>query len=222
MTRPLEVQLDFRQKGDHLVSVRRQIDKSTPLLNILTWFKTSKLRIGSHLPVPDRERILRVLYTWKDIFLDDVRQLEETDLVQHSIPTKAGTRPYRAREPLYTPREVGWQLENIPKVPKAGIITYTSSPWSAKSRFVLKHSGNLRPVHQFCALNCRTIKAMGYTPSQLLIRFNPTRQIAWDLSPTTDARLDKLESHIQAIVRGDPVLPLGDPEPCVESLDGIR
>ena len=98
-------------------------------------------------------------------------------------------------------------------------MTYTSSPWSAKSRFVLKHSGDLRPVHQFCALNCQTVKAMGYTPSQLLIGFNPTRQIAWDLSPMTDARL---ESHIQAIVRGDPVLPLGDPELRVASLDEIR
>ena len=117
------------------------------------------MRVGSHLSAAETERILRGLYTWKDIFLDDVRQLEATDLVQHSIPTREGTRPYRAREPLYTPREVEWQLSNIPKMLEAGVITYTSSPWSAKSRFVLKSSGDLRPVHQFCALNDATIKS---------------------------------------------------------------
>ena len=42
---------------------------------------------------------------------------------------------------------------------EAGIITYTSSPWSAKSRFVIKKNGDLRPVHQFCALNDATIKS---------------------------------------------------------------
>ena len=114
--------------------------------------------MGSHLSTAENERILRVLYTWKDIFLDDVRQLEATDLVQHSIPAREGTRPYRARE-LYTPREVEWQLSNIPKMLEAGVITYTSPPWGAKSRFVLKSSGDLRPVHQFCVLNEATIKS---------------------------------------------------------------
>ena len=39
-------------------------------------------------------------------------------------------------------------LVNV-QVLEAGVITYTSSPWSAKSRFVLKSSGDLRPVHQY-------------------------------------------------------------------------
>ena len=138
--------------------MRREVDEFTLLSYIITWFDTSKLRIGSHLSFAGREKILRALYTWKDIFLDD-RQLEVTDLVQHSIPTRVGTRPYRATEPSYTPKEIEWQLANIPKMLEVGVITYTSSPWSAKSRFVLKASGDLRPVHQFCALNEATIKS---------------------------------------------------------------
>ena len=94
-----------------------------------------------------------------ETFLGDVRQLDATDLVCHAIPTRSGSRAYRAREPLYTPREIEWQQVNIPKMLEAGIITYTSSPWSAKSRFVIKKSGDLRPVHQFCALNDATIKS---------------------------------------------------------------
>ena len=119
---------------------------STP---IFLQFASSILRVGSHLSAEERERVLRVLYTWKNIFLDDVRQLEATDLVCHSIPTRTGTRPHRAREPLYTPREIQWQQLNIPKILGARVITYISSPWSAKSRFVFKVSGDLRLVRQF-------------------------------------------------------------------------
>ena len=71
----------------------------------------------------------------------DDRKLEATDLVCHSILTRAGTRPHRAREPLYTPREIEWQQLNIPKMLEAGVITYTSSPWSAKSQFVVQGPG---------------------------------------------------------------------------------
>ena len=105
------------------------------------WFASSELRVGSHLSAEVRERILRVLYTWKDTFLDDVRQLEATGLVCHSIPTRTGTKPHRAREPTYTPREIEWQQLNIPKMLEARVITYTSSPWSVKSRFVGKAIG---------------------------------------------------------------------------------
>ena len=140
-------------------NARRTIDKTTLNADVAAWFASSKLRVGSHLSEADRRQILRVLYTWRDIFLDDVRQLDATDLVCHAIPTRSGSRPYRAREPLYTPREIEWQQINIPKMLEAGIITYTSSPWSAKSRFVIKKNGDLRPVHQFCALNDATIKS---------------------------------------------------------------
>ena len=44
-------------------------------------------------------------------------------------------------------------------------------------------------------LNCRVIKVMAFTPSQLLLGFNPTRQIAWDLNPETEARLEELVTH---------------------------
>ena len=70
------------------------------------WFASSKLRVGSDLSAAERERVLRVFYTWKDIFLDGARQLEPADLVCHSIPTRTGTRTHRAGVPLYTLREI--------------------------------------------------------------------------------------------------------------------
>ena len=39
------------------------------------------------------------------------------------------------------------------------MITYASSPWSEKSRFVVKASEDLKPLRQFCALSEATIKS---------------------------------------------------------------
>ena len=62
---------------------------------------------------------------------------------------------------------------------------------------------------------------MGYTPSQLLLGFNPTRQIAWDLNPETEARLEELESFVQAITNDNhPLVP--DLELRVATLDEIH
>ena len=70
------------------------------------------------------------------------------------------------------------------------------------------------------ALNCGTVKIMGYTPSQLLIGFNQTRQVAWGLNPETEVCLDELEAYFQAII--DDVYPLPGPELRIASLDEIR
>ena len=76
-----------------------------------------------------------------------------------------------------------------------------------------------RIVH---ALNCRIIKVMGYTPSQLLIGFNPVRQI-WDLDPKATLYRDELESYVQKVLEGAHPLPsISDPELRVATLDEVR
>ena len=50
-------------------------------------------------------------------------------------------RSLPARQAWYTPREIEWQQLNIPKMLEVEMITYTSSLWSAKSRFVVKQVG---------------------------------------------------------------------------------
>ena len=72
-------------------------------------------------------------------------------------------------------------------------------------------------------LNCRTVKVLGHTPSQLLIGFNPTRQIEWDLNPESEIRLGELETCVQGVT--DSVYPLPsapDPELCIAALDEVR
>ena len=63
---------------------------------------------------------------------------------------------------------------------------------------------------------------MGYTPSQLLLGFNPTRQIAWDLNPESEARLGELEAYVRGIAESSHPLPPSDPELRVATLDEIR
>ena len=63
---------------------------------------------------------------------------------------------------------------------------------------------------------------MGYTASQLLLGFNPTRQIAWDLNPESEARLGKLEIHVREIAENSHPMPPPDPELRIAALDEIR
>ena len=93
--------------------------------------------------------------------------------------------------------------------------------------FLCQHPSAIRTWDIFLdsiihALNCRTIKVMGYTPSQLLLGLNPTRQIAWDLNPESEARLGELEAYVRGIAESSHPLPPSDPELRVATLDEIR
>ena len=52
---------------------QRAIDESTPKADVPARFASFKLRVGWHLSAEEKEWVLRVLNTWKDIFLVDVR-----------------------------------------------------------------------------------------------------------------------------------------------------
>ena len=62
---------------------------------------------------------------------------------------------------------------------------------------------------------------MVYTPSQLLLWFNPTQQIAWDLNPESEAQLGELEAYVRGIAESSHPLPASDPELRVATLDEI-
>ena len=51
------------------------------------------------------EKTAGVFYTWRDLFVEDMVEMPATDLVTHTIPTRAGEIPRRAKDKLYTPRE---------------------------------------------------------------------------------------------------------------------
>ena len=144
---------------------RRPIDYLRSLvpmtLAIEIWIQESRAAemIGDY-PVNEQERELqkRLLYTWRDLFISDPESMPVTDLVMHTIPTYDHIRPVRAKDRLYTPKEVEWQRENIPRLLKAGVISYCNSPWSENTKHPVKKDGSLRMVNIFCPINAATIK----------------------------------------------------------------
>ena len=125
----------------------------------LEWIQKFPL-IGPKAQTPQElETAQRLMATWRDIFVDNIREMPQTDLIQHRIPTYRNAKPIVSKPVLYTPEEKEWQRKNLPKLIEAGIIAQVSSPWCARSRFPRKENGDLRMVQAFCALNNATIKA---------------------------------------------------------------
>lgn len=124
------------------------------------WMKENKELFGDcigEIGEEQKDEVARVMYTWKDLFVEDVRDMPQTRLVQHRIPTYPGVIPFAARIPLYTPEEEDWMEENLPPMRDANIISGCVSPWCAKTKFPRKSSGRLRMVHQYIRLNQGTI-----------------------------------------------------------------
>ena len=59
-------------------------------------------------PIRNRKQAIALLYLWKDLFVEDVKDLPETDLVCLTIPTYPGARPYRSKDPIYAADEIPW------------------------------------------------------------------------------------------------------------------
>lgn len=123
------------------------------------WWSSVKITIG---PAADDESKIklakRILYTWRDIFNDDLSKLPACRLAKHWIPTLPGTVPHKASNPLFTAEETEWMSINIPKLVDSKILTFSNSQWSNKPKFVRKKDGTLRMVNVFCKLNKETIK----------------------------------------------------------------
>lgn len=137
---------------------RREIDTTANDHDIEVWFQQSGLEIGE-MPDEERRSSLRLLYTWRDLFVRDVRDMPATDLIEHRIPIYEYAEPKAANPQLYTPEENTYMQLNIPKLIEAGIITQCESPWSARTKFPRKKNGRLRMVHVFCPINRATIKS---------------------------------------------------------------
>ena len=135
-----------------------------PWETVFEWFSTFKVTIGPKAEAAMKskdeataEKTARLFYTWRDLFVEDMVAMLATDLVTHTIPTRAGAIPRRAKDKLYTPREREWMDRNIPKMLEAGIIDYSVSPWCHRTKFVPKKDGDLRMVHVYVPINAATV-----------------------------------------------------------------
>lgn len=105
-----------------------------------------------------RTMVRRLLFTWRDLFVEDPEVMPVTDLVIHTIPTYDHIRPIWSKDRLYSQQEIQWQKDNIPRLVKAGVLSHCDSPWSARTKHPIKKDGTLRMVNIFCPINAATIK----------------------------------------------------------------
>ena len=104
------------------------------------WLDQAKIGIGSQLTELEREQAIGLLYHWRDLFVEEMNDIQATDFVVHTIPTFPNERPLRAREPYYAPDEVHWQVNVLPQMFRGGIIQRGTPPWVTKTTWVNKKS----------------------------------------------------------------------------------
>jgi hypothetical protein len=105
---------------------RRPITKDHEEAQI--WLKANSHLLGPLITESEWPAVADVLYTWRDLFVEQVTEMPATRLVEHRIPTFPWTTPRAAKLPLYTEEEKKWQLQNLPRMAEAGIIVECTSP----------------------------------------------------------------------------------------------
>jgi len=139
---------------------KRNMDLTSSDEEIAKWFtqdEGKQIQIGEQLTETEKLQGMRLLYTWRGRFCNNVRELPATDLIEHRIPTLK-CNPVRSKPKLYTQKEAEWQQKHLPELLDAGIIDWVNSPWSASCKFPVKKNGDLRMVHIYCPIKHATIK----------------------------------------------------------------
>ncbi len=159
-------------KGEGFPTERRPVQRqlSTEPMEITeAWFNASGITIGEMADTPQRVRKTKqLLYTWKDCFATSVRDIQATDLIEHSIDLQPNAKPVKSSLPRYTQEEKEFANRIFPELEDAGIIIRRSSEWGARTKFPPKKKDSplKRVVHNFIPVNTWTVKS-GY-PMHLL------------------------------------------------------
>lgn len=125
------------------------------------WVANSGITVGKMAVTEDQvNKARRLLYTWKDCFAFNLRELRATDLIYHTIDLKPGVKPHYSKIPRYNAKERAFAETIFPKMEDAGIIARIASEWGCRSQFPPKKPGSedLRVVHNFKPLNAATTK----------------------------------------------------------------
>jgi len=152
-------------KGHGFPTERRPKQRSlslAPVDTIEAWFTENDITIGVKADTPAKIALAKqLLYTWRDCFARSVREIQPTDLIEHTIDLTPNARPVKGRLPKYTAQEREFANTIFPKLEEAGVIVRRSSEWGAPTKFPPKKKGSglLRVVHQFIPINKYTIKS---------------------------------------------------------------
>jgi hypothetical protein len=103
------------------------------------WAQEVEVEIGPLIPSEARTKVLALLYYYRHLNSTNLRDHPMTDLVQHRIRLKPGTKPYAARsQKRYSPHQEWWMRKLILEGLDRGIYEQTMtangrlSDWNAR------------------------------------------------------------------------------------------
>jgi len=106
----------------------KRLKTNDPESIVHDWYNASQISVSPEISEGQQEQVERLLYTWKDIFTDDMLKIKECDLVEHAIDIKPNAKPVRTKTPLYTEEEIAFSAKLIPAMQGAGLIARCDSP----------------------------------------------------------------------------------------------
>ena len=133
--------------------------KSQQVIN--KWFNKSRITIGIIADTIEKiQMIQRMLFTWKNCFARNLKEIRATNLIQHTIDLKLNARLIYSKIPQYNCKKRQFAAKIFSKMEKTRIITKATSNWEACSKFPPKKKGsdNLHMVHNFIPVNNMTQK----------------------------------------------------------------
>ena len=129
---------------------------------IAEWFAKSQIHLGVQADTPKKQsEAKKLFYTWRDCFAENIRDIQATDLIKHSIDLKPRAHPVQMKIPRYNATERAFANEIFPFIEDAGVIVQRSSKWDVRTKFPPKKKGSLllHMVHNYIPSNKYTIKS---------------------------------------------------------------
>ena len=162
----LHLEEDESFKKDHLnFSTQKRSSKyrrsllTTDISKFESWFIRFSDMFDSTLKNAKQIQKVKIFFeTWKNLFVENVKHMSVTDLIEHHIFTYSNSVFVVTRSVLYIAEKIQWQKNNLSTLIKIEIIIFCHSFWSVRNRFFRKFNETLWMIHVFCKLNDATIK----------------------------------------------------------------
>jgi ribonuclease HI len=130
-------------------------------INIGTNEEPRMIKIGKTTPIEERNEIVKLLTEYRDVlaFSYDELKVYREDVIQHVIPLKEETKPFRHKLRQMNPKLAPLVQQELQKMLEAGIITQNRhSSWCSNLVVARKKNGKIRICIDFRNLNIACTK----------------------------------------------------------------
>jgi ribonuclease HI len=130
-------------------------------VNIGTVEEPRMVKIGKTTPIEERVEIVKLLKEYRDVlaFSYDELKVYREDVIQHVIPLKEETKPFRQKLRQMNPKLAPLVQQELQKMLEAGIIAQTRhSSWCSNLVVARKKNGKIRICIDFRNLNIACTK----------------------------------------------------------------